>query len=894
MHYKYSLDGTISALTDALYKFLSLVGLLATIAANSNQRAMCLHITLIFHMGQGARAGVLTLVRPIKQHPVVRSTVVRYVILPHHGFERVHGFGISFAENINNTKGGTDEQCHDTLATTAFLDSGNVVRGSYDTSVLEDDITMKLESVTDFLSKPLNVATFAWSTADIKNTVLTSKAVGATILANTQWMNKLQGFNLLRGTACMRIQVNANPFQQGKLLVHFLPGYSNFNALDPSYGAMHNATIATKRQQPCVEVDCRDAVGVLEMPYISPDNWFVLNSVSTDSRDWGTFFISVLSPLAVGAAGETTVDVSVYMYICDAEVAAPIVPQMAGGPKSKFKAKTVGRKDLEALEAESLLMTPVAAGLKAASVGVGILGGIPMLSPYAAPASWALDLASGVASFLGWSKVPNNQVPTIVSQQYNRYLATSEGSENAAPLALRSDNKISVSDALSVYSEDELSMNFLKSVSTCFKTVSWTTSNAQDVVILDMFIGPSKLFESATKTIGAHVATYGCGPPIYYLHNKFSFWRGGIEVTFKVVKTDFHIGRLQLTWTPSIGNINPPVGATDSMLSLREIIDVRENNVFTFTLPWLLAPHYISTLRTSGRLVLTVLNELRAPETCSQAVEVLVYARAAPDFEFQAPGYSLETGRAGDVQLPFSPQTADDLEVSDGVGGEKSGTVGTSFGQACNGEAIMSLKQFLNRGTYLCFKAGFGGTSLGFYPWTKSVLFMTAVTGVRGGANVGGDALCFIAPMYALYRGSANVQLTTTSGNVNALNATLYLKDISTATNVMSSGVNVLGNQGTNDWTISTSAAGLNGYTIFNGGLGTCAVRVPYYCSHKCSYNIQNTTSDACPVDGTTPSCLVNFNGLNTTTTYSIFRSFPDDFQLTYFVGAPPLLISYT
>lgn len=799
MHYKYSLDGTISALTDALYKFLSLVGLLATIAANSNQRAMCLHITLIFHVGQGARAGVLTLVRPIKQHPVVRSTVVRYVILPHHGFERVHGFGISFAENINNVEGGTDEQCHDTLATTSFLDSGNVVRGSYDSSVLEDEISMKYESVTDFLSKPLCVNTFAWSTGNIKNTLISSFDVAAIIQGNTQWKNKLQGFSLLRGVACLRIQVNANPFQQGKLLIHFLPGEVNITTVDSSYVAMHNALIANKRMQPCVEVDCRDAVGVLEVPYIAPDNWYNLGAGV--SRTWGTFYISVLSPLAVGAAGETTVDVSCYMYLCDAEVAAPLVPQMAGGPKRKFKAKTVGRKDIEAQEADALEMKPLSAGLKTAAKVAGVLGEVPMLSSVALPAAWALDLASGVASWLGWSKVPNNIQPTIVSQQYNRYLPNSEGVECGVAMGLRSDNKIALTDSLSVYPEDEMSFGFLKRVGTCVQTLNWTTSNAQDVVLLSQQIGPSTIYEQSTKVIGAHTVTYRSGPPIFYFCSGFGMYRGGIEVTIKIVKTDFHIGRLQLTWSPGPGSVTGPTGATDSMLALREVLDVRENNVFTFTLPYLLPRHYVDTTETMGLLKITVLNELRAPETCSGNVEILVYYRGADDFEFQQPLYSNTVDPR--VNMPFSPQTADDLEVKDGVGGESTKSLGTLYGQACCGEQFVSIKQLLSRGSQVLTKTlvtNDNASNVSFWPWVRSVLYMTPVTGVLNGSMVGGDIMCMVAPLFAFYRGSANVQIQTThadtssAGRNNCVNCTLWRRSSAAGSiNALYGGITNLG-----------------------------------------------------------------------------------------------------
>ncbi len=809
-----------------------------------------------------------------------------------------NSYGVS---EPTNTKGGVDEACHDVEATTTFIDSGNVVRGSFDTRVLEDNISMKLQNISDFLQKPYLVGNYTWSTSSIKNASLVGLPIGAYLEATSYWTNKLQGFSLVRGTACFRVTVNANPFQQGRLLAHFLPNQANRSA---NYTALHNATIATKRQQPCVEIDCRDAVGVLEVPYISPMNWW--SRYATTKMDWGTFYLSVLSPLATGSAGETTVDVSVYLYFCDAEVAAPLVPQ-TGGSKSnrKFKAKTYSRKDISTVEAEAMPMKPLSSALKTASGAASILGGIPVLSSVAEPAAWALDLAAGVASFLGWSKPMNNIQPGVVSQQYNRYLATSDGVDSGYPLALRSDNKISVTDSLSVHDADEMSMAFLKKVTTCTETKTWATTDISNTSLYTKVIGPSYLYEAGSKTVSTHTANYKCGPPIFYLHNMFNLWRGGIEVTIKIIKTEMHTGRLQLTWSPNLDGVATVPTTTTGIIALREIIDVREGSVYTFTLPYLLATHYADTQYGSGTLDIKVLSELRAPETCSSVVELLIYYNGADDFEFQAPGIS--TIRDARLNMPFSPETADEEVVVSGVGGESAGGLTTLYGQAVCGEAVCSLKQFLARSCYVDIPTSLptsaNNASVEVWPWFSGMLNMDSVAGTLLAGGPGADPYSLISPMFAFYRGGVNLTFTTCiadTGNVtrnSPVVATLLNRDHanSTGKNPIVAGKQGLGYQAVTDPTSATTCtAGLNGYAISNAGVGMLTVRVPYYCRTKCSLARQQSSTTYIPADESQPYVSANFTADGAFNKYALFRSFPDDFQLTYFIGCPPLFDSYT
>jgi hypothetical protein len=811
---------------------------------------------------------------------------------------------ITFAEQLSEASGSSGA-VSTTKVTTTFTDDAAIVEKSLGATPIMDDLSVRGQSIVDFMAKPYYVGSYVWDTTEVQGTLLTgaSFSISSLLSTNTHWANKIQGFNLVRGTACVRVQINANPFQQGKLLCHFLPCEKQITAIDPSYVAMHNIDIATKKQQPNLEIDCRDAVGVMHIPYITPSNWY---NVKADSYDWGTFYISVLSPLETGSAGETTVDVSVYVYFEDFELSAPMVPQTFKAPKRKYAARTVSKKDVASGELEGMGAKPISSALRQVGSAANSLSSIPLLAPVAQPVAWAADVASSIASIFGWSKPLNNISTTNVAQQWNRYSATADGPDSSYPLSLRSDNRVRVSDQMSIYNEDEMSFSFLKKVSTVTETHDWSTSDVAGTPKVSKAIGPATVANGGIKTISTHSTHYLTGPPIRYLSSMFALWRGSIELVVKIAKTEFHSGRLQLTWTPTANfTTAPTLGSGD--IALREIIDIREGNEFRFNLPYMIETGFLSTQSYSGNLDIIVLNELRGPESVSSSVQLLLYFAGGDDFEFAVPGWNFTADSR--LSLPFSPQVLGEEElVAEGVGSEPLKGLTTQYTEHQIGETVTSIKQFLNRYSRLQLKNEpmLGNGAMIYWPWSQSVLYMNSSTGVLSGATVGGDVYNLFASLYAFYRGGSRTMIqhaaqdSTGLGNFGVMSITnIPLDPLDQAGGpvtypIIAAGSAVVGGITGIDWTSSSSSTGLQGFVLNQGGIGTLSAMLPYYCRTKCSLNLRQTTQDRVPIERSQPMGGLHFNGPGALQFYGLYRSFPDDFQLHYFVGCPPTFSSYT
>nr|WPR18029.1 MAG: capsid protein [Crogonang virus 120] len=644
--------------------------------------------------------------------------------------------------------------------TTAFTDDSVVVEEEYHV-MKEDDITVRATSIPEFLAKPQLVLRGTWTTSAAANDIITSFSVADKLLTTALWKSKLDGFNLFRGKACIRVQINANPFQQGRLLLHYIPVAQNMIEAGVPVATLYNADLATKTTQPGLELDTRNTSLVFKVPYVAPSHFY---DRANDGYDWGTAYLSVLSPLKTGPSGDVAVDYQIFLWFEDFELAAPsFVQSMPMGKKKPGRKRKVGSME-GSLDGEKKVMpgTPIADALSGvASVAKG-LGAVPMLAPIAETVSWAATLASGVASVFGWAKPPLVVAPGLMVNREEPFAATSDGVATAYQLSLSSSNTLGVNDCCSIRGEDEMSFAFLKRIASMTKSLEWSTADASGTVLYNTAITPTSIGKTTTRTIGSSTATYVTGPPITYMADGFRLYRGSINVRISLVKTIFHSGRLMVTFNPIVGMdyTYPTITIDGSTPMLREIIDIREMKEIDLILPYYSPTNYLDPIEAMGQLTVTVLSELRAPESVYGGVQILMYFRGGEDFEYQVPASSSWKG-------PYSVQVGDGVEdVSHVVGGDPTHEMRTDCMEQSVGECFTSIKQLISR--YQRIMSSVAPTNAGagsvwsFWPYYTNITRSLAGTGALIDNAIGGDAYCLYAPLYAFYRGSMRLRISTT------------------------------------------------------------------------------------------------------------------------------------
>lgn len=766
--------------------------------------------------------------------------------------------------------------------TTAFLDAADIKMGCTETPVAPSaEIELTDDSIRSFLEKPFMVDSINWTNGRAQGYELKSQTLGDLLVSVTPWNNKIIGYKLVRGNFHVRVTVNASPMQAGALILHYVPLIAGSTTVGTTrcqtlpYSIAGAVSLVSAVQHPHVDLDVSTGTSCeLTIPFIAPTSFYRMN---TPTFDWGTFYLNVLSPLTVGAsAPNANAEVTIYAYITDLELSAPLCPQMEKGDYISGAMKKIGK-----------LPFP---------------HDIPLISPALKTVSWVSNYVGGVASAFGWSKPVLDKEQTIVARSHFQFAGCGEGAVPSRATTLIASPEVEVIKS-SITSEDEMSAKFLFSVPYLAPSVPWINSQATGTYLIDNFaVTPLALYQQISATYAAHTYTAACGAPTYYMSNFFQFYRGSIFLRLRFIKTKFHTGRLLITWSPGRDIATKPDRNT-SQYSLREIVDLRDKSEIILNLPFMQEVDYLPMGSALGYLSVIVLNELRAPETVNQTIQILPYYWGGDDFEYAG----LSNGSTTVYNLPFVPQSDnEDLIMKVGIGGRKIQSETVEPAKRSMSERFTSIKQLLVRLSQVMFTTGppmSGASSIAIFPWAISMCTMSTATGLLTAGPMVNDPLSMFAPMYALYRGGMRMAVTQNAAiPINSAACNGYLQDSGSGTAISASNVTFKG--------ISSNAVLGKGYLdLLNSmppsdyNFGIADIIVPYQASTRTCPVHQDSVIVGAAYAGNTsmiwttehkPTMNAVFSSSSTfAATTQLYRAAADDFQLLFFVSAPPLLLTW-
>jgi hypothetical protein len=506
------------------------------------------------------------------------------------------------------------------------------------------------QQVSVFLSKPylLSSGNFATTDAFATSNYFQSRIYHTVVTGNSVWYNKLSGNYVTRGTLVFTLFVNANRFQQGRYIMAWCPdGGAAQNSA--TFVAGHSAKLTQVTQLPHVEVDLSmDTQAVLHVPFVNATGWNPLTVATPALWDIGSLMIRAYSPL-VAPAGSTTASWSLYVHMEDVQFKMPVVPQSRGGARSKVIRR------IPVAEKEASSDTPVSSFLSKVSTIAGNLSSVPLLSSIAAPVSWATGVAASVAAAFGWSKPAINSPFIMIARYIFPKYNNADSHDTTFKLAVMDSNCVEDMVGFSGSDLDEMSLSFIASIPAWFSTINWTTAQAAGTAITSVTMSPRAYVQ--TSTYGANTVYFPA--PVSYIANFFSEYRGSLRLTVKIVKTEFHSGRLALSFYPfdylTLGASPAAPTLSQSEYLHREIIDVRNGNEFTFIIPYTSILPYRPLFGNDapyGTIYFHVLNPLIAPATVSSTVTLLFEISAAEDMEFAYPRTIQEQ-----IVYPITPQS---------------------------------------------------------------------------------------------------------------------------------------------------------------------------------------------------------------------------------------------
>lgn len=612
-------------------------------------------------------------------------------------------------------------------------------------------------SIIDFLQKPGKISTGAFATTD--SGTLVSFDPWTLTAGDTFKLQKLSGVYLVRADIRVRLTVNATRFQQGRYILYWVPsgGVSSSNASYLALARGHRSNLTTITTTPHVEIDLAKQTHVeIVIPFTSAyPNFDVSSSSPYTHFSLGLMHLTPYSPLQAGS-GSNSCSYTIWTNFENIELSMPAVPQ-SGYIDTEVQA---GRgKSVSAMEQLANGTGPISSNLAKVSMASDILGTIPILGPAMSTVSWVSKHIARSAEIFGFSKPIILSAPAKVLRSSLPYIANADGSSTSQPLALISQNEVVIDSGLQRTNIDEMDFGFIARQYAYHHMFTWSTSTPTDTNLDSVAIQPSQ-----------YTTTYGkgtCFVPLALVQLHFRYWRGSIKFRFKMIKTEFHSGRIAVAFLPAYNATASSTVVTTgaSQYLYRQIVDIRETSEFEVCVPFVFPDIYADINSVLGSLNVSVLDALTCPNTVTQSINFMVEICAGDDMEFAFP-----TSPEYYAYLPAVVQSGYTVTPCFTFG-SSSDSGDLSASSICIGERVHSLRQILKKiqfSSYYTTPSAYNDLYK-VYPFLQvaATQITSNTTALLKDATFPGDPISLWSTMYLFSSGGMRFFAFPQDGNAN-------------------------------------------------------------------------------------------------------------------------------
>ncbi len=740
----------------------------------------------------------------------------------------------------------------------------------------------RTHDIRDFLGRPSVIKFGTLTTSAVRGDVVTSLDLPTDLLALPMYREKTRGFLNFRATVNLRFQANAQRFQQGRLFISYFPQ----DTIAVKKAEIVNPSLTLSTQLPRVDFDfATDSDVALSIPYVSPTLGY---NQSDLSGPMGRYRVRVYSPL-LSPSGPASVDWSLWCWFTDVELDFPTFTPQSGLRQARKPAPS---------EMET---RPVSTIFKKVAKAATIFTDVPLISSVAGTVAWASNILAKTASSFGFSNPDTANTVSLQRMNLAHDIANVNAIGGAVSLGLLSDNRVQELPGFAGTDIDEMSFAYLSKISCYMANFSWTTGMPHGYPAYR-----KRLSVGLMGNVSASAPDYFYPTPMAYIANLFQYWRTGFTFTFKFVKTEFHSGRLMVVYTPSpLANLT----FEESRFCYREVLDIRESNEFTITIPYTSTLPYQTMGKTSlsdggdiGYLHVFVLNPLTAPNTVSTTIDVITEVSADDTFEvavprnvnlppvFYTPGTGAPTLVADKEEMIFEPQglgenaqeenkTATLMTPAPSIAGIRNNDGGLAAAVNCVGEKITSFRSLAKRAAPYYVTA----TSDVVQAFRPKILWLDDCSdNVTVASPAGLDYINLIAPLYNYQRGGLKFHAYNINENNNSR---LYIRG-GLAPNTLGTAPFVSIVTADADKVANNALAITTGPEV-SGGL---SFTVPQYSRTHCEmYRLYTAATHTLPTDIYCSDLRVYIKRNVGASTTKILRQAADDWACGFFTGCLPI-----
>jgi hypothetical protein len=592
-----------------------------------------------------------------------------------------------------------------TPSTTAVPDIVDLSSNYLSMTARED----RIHTVKDFLSRPIVIKTGLWASSVVPEAAgsqLYTANFPEVLISNAMYQEKLAGFTGLRGTLVVKVQVNSQPFQQGRLMLQYYP-YAQYM---PNRVALVNSTLQGRSGCPRTDLDLSVGTEIeMRIPYVSPHVYY---NLITGQGSFGAIYLVVYSQLRDQVSGTGSVEYTVWAHLEDVDIQYPTgasiytgsapnfsslanhlatgkmtekqVRQMySDGSYSHKPAKIFAQSSFELTQLNNANST--SSGIGQISEGLSTLSKIPIIGNVFTKPAWISAQAANVFKLLGFSKPTLQGLPCESKLRTQTRMANFDGADASHKLALSSSNEIETKTGLSGTSVDEMAISHVASIPNYWDSFTWEStgdSSATGTVLWDNYVTPFKV-KPYSSTITDRFRTTHMG----YIANSNGLWRGSIVYTFKFVKTQFHSGRLRISFIPFYFNSDISTGTPDISKPQQMIVDLRTSTEVSFTVPYVSSRPWMFCIRpesswlnavddtkqklmynaVTGIVRVEVLNKLVASNSVYPSIDTIVEVNGGPDLDFANPTCPSFVPYSGALTAAADEREANEVKQEYGV-----------------------------------------------------------------------------------------------------------------------------------------------------------------------------------------------------------------------------------
>ncbi len=542
------------------------------------------------------------------------------------------------------------------------------VRGGYaqNSKLVHMDEASTNASLGEFLSRPVLIGTFTWAESDAVGTSHTYQPWDLLFHGDSVINNKLANYAFLQCDLKIKVMINASPFYYGAMLMSYQP----LTSLTPSTIVNDAATryFIPYSQRPHMWIlPQSNQGGELELPFFYHQNWINTQS-RAEFQNFGTLTFQNFTALA-SANGATGVGITVQIYAWaeNVRLAGPSIGAVTQSLDVDWH-EEVQSKESEVRGAETTGETdeyatrtfdgPISSVASAVSSFASLFTSIPFIGEFATATQLGAKAVAIGASAFGYSNPPviSNAQP-FRSVPFPQ-LASTEISYPVEKLTIDPKNELTLDPStVGLHGQDELSIRYLAQKESYITTASWSNTNAAEDILFYTSISPN-FYDNDNGTDAKVYLT-----PMCWLAQMFNYWRGDIILRFRFIASQYHKGRVRISYDPAGNTTSILTTATTSSAVFTKIVDLGKDTDVEMRIPYMQAISWLSTGTASGsnlssaneiwstsaspssthnigfsngQLTVRVLNALTAP-VATTTVKILVSVRGADNLEFADP-----------------------------------------------------------------------------------------------------------------------------------------------------------------------------------------------------------------------------------------------------------------